>query len=213
VFLSNSLPTWWSIEHGLDLLKQGILWRVESGSKIQIWQDPWLPRAPTRKIIMKRGRSRIRWVSQLMVPGRREWDVPLLKTVIFPHDAQEVVKVWLFDRAPDDHVAWFYEKFGVFSIKSAYHLAVSLDCTDRDQVGCSARTDGRVFKCIWSANVPPKVRVFAWRLSQEGLATQTNRKSRGLEREATCQVCGTEDEFGYHAVVCCSMEVALRHEL
>jgi hypothetical protein len=49
----------------------------------------------------------------------------------------------------------------------------------------------------------------SWRLSQEALATQTNRKARKPEREATCQVCGREDESGYHAVVRCPQAAAL----
>jgi hypothetical protein len=149
VFPSNSSPTWRSIEHGLELLKQSIVWRVGSGSKIKIWRDPWLPWAPFRKILMKRGRAHIRWVSQLMVPCHREWGVPILRSVLFPHEVQEVLKVRLSYRAPDDHVAWFYEKSGVFSVKSAYHLAMSLECSNRYQVECSARADGSrpVFKC------------------------------------------------------------------
>jgi hypothetical protein len=50
-----------------------------------------------------------------------------------------------------------------------------------------------LFQAIWKAAVPPKVKIFAWRLSQEGLATQTNKKARTLE-EAICQVCGREDD-------------------
>jgi hypothetical protein len=147
-----------------------------------------------------------------MVPCRREWDVQL-KSVMFPHDVKEVLKVRFSVRMTKDHVAWFYEKTGIFSVKSAYHLAVHLDNDDGCHVGSSARSDGcrPGLKRIWSANVPPKVK--AWCLSQEGLATQSNRKSRGLEREATCQICGNRDETGYHAVVSCSMVVALRHEM
>jgi hypothetical protein len=110
VFPGNASPTWKSIEYGLDLLKHGIVWRLGSGSKIQIWHGPWLPRAPSRKISAKRGRMRLCWVSQLMVPGRREWDVQLLESVLLPHDIQEVLKVRLSVRAPEDHVTWFYEK-------------------------------------------------------------------------------------------------------
>jgi hypothetical protein len=75
--------------------------------------------------------------------------VPILRSVLFPHEVQEVLKVRLSYRAPDDHVAWFYEKSGVFSVKSAYHLAMSLECSNRYQVECSARADGSqpVFKC------------------------------------------------------------------
>jgi hypothetical protein len=55
--------------------------------------------------------------------------------------------------------------------------------------------------------------VFSWRLCQDGLSTQLNRKTRGLEQSAMCQVCRREDETGYHAVVCCPKTVALRYEL
>jgi hypothetical protein len=70
-----------------------------------------------------------------------------------------------------------------------------------------------MYNKIWSARVPPKVQVFTWRLSQEGSVTLTNRKSRGFERQATCQVCNREDESSYHAVVQCPMAVSLRKEM
>jgi hypothetical protein len=47
----------------------------------------------------------------------------------------------------------------------------------------SASPDGSrtIYKDIWSANVPQKVKIFAWRLAQEVLATQLNRTYRKLE--------------------------------
>jgi hypothetical protein len=70
-----------------------------------------------------------------------------------------------------------------------------------------------LYQEIWAAQVPPKVRIFSWKLSQEGLATQCNRKRRTLSADATCQICGTEEESGYHAVIRCTKAVALRHEI
>jgi hypothetical protein len=62
VFPGDASPTWKSIMHGLKPVKKGIIWRVGSGSKIQVWRDPWIPRPPSWKISLKKGRSRIRWV-------------------------------------------------------------------------------------------------------------------------------------------------------
>jgi hypothetical protein len=42
VFPGEASPTWRAIEYGLDLLKHGIIWRIGSGSKVQIWRDPWI---------------------------------------------------------------------------------------------------------------------------------------------------------------------------
>jgi hypothetical protein len=35
-------------------------------------------------------------------------------------------------------------------------------------------------KEIWTANVPPEVHIFAWKLWQDGLATQENRRRHRL---------------------------------
>jgi hypothetical protein len=101
-----------------------------------------------------------------MVPGRREWDIPLPYSMLYPQDVQEVLKLRLSAWATEYHVAWLYEKSSIFYVRSAYHLAVSMDKANENQEGCSARADGNRpgFKCIWSANVPLKVKVFAWRL-------------------------------------------------
>jgi hypothetical protein len=45
---------------------------------------------------------------------------------------------------------------------------------------------------------------------QEGLATQLNRKRRTLTKDATCEICGHEEESAYHAVVRCIKPTALR---
>jgi hypothetical protein len=47
VFSIESRATWKSTKHCLDLLKKGIIWRVRSGTKINIWRDAWIPRPPS----------------------------------------------------------------------------------------------------------------------------------------------------------------------
>lgn len=39
-FSGNASPGWRGIEYGLELLKQGIIWRVGNGRTIRIWRDP-----------------------------------------------------------------------------------------------------------------------------------------------------------------------------
>jgi hypothetical protein len=43
VFPVEESPTWRAVEHGLELLKKGIIWRISSGTKVNIWRDPWIP--------------------------------------------------------------------------------------------------------------------------------------------------------------------------
>jgi hypothetical protein len=75
--------------------------------------------------------------------------------------------------------------------------------------------DGRrpMYRGVWNTEAPPKVRVFTWRLAQEGLATQENRKQRKLCDTTIYQICGMEDEMGFHAVLRCTKVFALRLEM
>jgi hypothetical protein len=181
--------------HGLDLVKQGIIWRIGLGSKVNIWRDPWICRSPSRKITLKKGRGRMRWVSQLMVPGRHEWNEQILHECMYLHDVVEVLKIRLSKRVQADHIAWFYDRSGIFTTRSAYNLAVRIEKGLGEREGSSSRTDGTrpMYADIWKANVPAKVRIFVWRLAQKGLATRVNRRARKMETEAKCQLCGKEE--------------------
>jgi hypothetical protein len=97
---------------------------------------------------------------------------------MYPHDVAEVLKIRIPQRGGEDFVAWHYEKSGLFSVRSAYKLALDSEMAERAHERSSSRPSGdrSMFKEIWSAKVPPKVRVFAWRLAQEGIATDSNRK-------------------------------------
>jgi hypothetical protein len=150
-----------------------------------------------------------------MKPGRREWDEQLIRTHLYPHDAEEVLKVRLTERAEEDFIVWHFERSGVFTVKSAYRLAMDSDPDARRAEGSSSSPDGSrsLFKQIWSANLPPKVRIFAWKLMHEGLATQLNRERCTLAKDATCEICGREDESAYHAVIRCTKPFALRWAL
>lgn len=147
--------------------------------------------------------------------NRKEWDINKLKTCFFPHDIEEIMKIKLSERVIKDYIAWHLERFGIFTVKSAYWLAVRLDQQQQYQTGQSRNADGcrSLYQKIWAAPVPQKVRVFAWKLSQEALATQLNWKHRSLTRVGTCDICGMDDENGHHATVRCTKAAALRAEL
>ena len=40
--------TWQSIVAGIQTFKRGCIWRVGTGSHINIWQDPWVPTSPEK---------------------------------------------------------------------------------------------------------------------------------------------------------------------
>jgi hypothetical protein len=62
VFTGNGSSIWHAIEYGLQLLKQGAIWRVGNGINIRARRDPWIPRDGNYLPRSGQGRCRYRWV-------------------------------------------------------------------------------------------------------------------------------------------------------
>jgi hypothetical protein len=59
-FIKNASQTWQAIEHGLELLKKGAIWRIGSGTSVRIFRDNWIPRLDQPKLNGNRGNARLR---------------------------------------------------------------------------------------------------------------------------------------------------------
>jgi hypothetical protein len=60
VFRQDASPSWHGIEHGLELLKEGVITRVGNGKDIDIWRDNWIPRDHNLKLTRGKTKSRLR---------------------------------------------------------------------------------------------------------------------------------------------------------
>jgi hypothetical protein len=83
VFRAEASPVWHGIEHGLDLLKKGIVWQVGDGQSIRIWRDNWIQRNFALKAREGKTRTRYRRVNQLKVRGSDSWDEQLIRKIFF----------------------------------------------------------------------------------------------------------------------------------
>ena len=112
-------------------------------------------------------------------------------------------------------VAWHYENNGIFTVKSAYKLALNIKHLNHGNEGSSNQTTGgrSIWNCIWKANVPPKVRIFGWRVATDALPTKKNKWRRTLEANDRCYVCGSCTEDAHHAVIACTKARALRQAM
>ena len=53
--------------------------------------------------------------------------------------------------------------------------------------------------------MPPKVRVFWWRILHNSLPSKAELKRRHVEKESHCEVCGDPDETLYHIIFSCTV--------
>uniref|UniRef100_A0A8R7QAQ0 Reverse transcriptase zinc-binding domain-containing protein n=1 Tax=Triticum urartu TaxID=4572 RepID=A0A8R7QAQ0_TRIUA len=104
-------------------------------------------------------------------------------------------------RNQEDFIAWHPDKHRSFTVWSAYCLALDEQLRAQGSGASSCRPSGDRpdWKLIWQCAVPPKVRIFGWKLASDSLATQVNMCIRGMEEDPTCTLCGREQEDSFHA--------------
>lgn len=197
--------TWRSILRGLELLKEGIIWRVGDGGSINAWRDPWIPTGSTRRGVMFRGQVLVDKVSELINPILEQWDEELVTDLFGQEDAKEILVIPLRSGMVD-HVAWHFEPKGVFSVKSTYRLGVSIrEAKSHSDASSSSETQVNTSKWnkLWCMKLPAKVRIFLWRLAHDSLPTRMNIKRKHVDLDTLCPVCRRLDEDGGHTFLKC----------
>ena len=201
--------SWRSIVRGVQALKEGLIWRVGDGTQIDIWSDPWIPDGLTRRPITPRGQTLLRRVSELIDPESGDWDRQLIKSIFWEEDVIRILRIPV-KQDIEDLLAWHYDKNGIFSVKSAYHVLDDGRTRDR----CRQRGEGSgsttspkapefSWKRIWQLRCPPKIRHFLWRFTHNSLPLRINIARRGMEIDTRCPVCWRLDEDGGHCFLRC----------
>ena len=103
----------------------------------------------------------------------------------------------------EDSIIWIGNKRGVFSVRSAYYVALQV-VEKSEASGCSSgdcRT--RLWKKVWQLHLPAKIRIFAWKACLDGLPTKLNLAKRGVMVEAACPLCLKASEITSHVLFYC----------
>jgi len=124
---------------------------------------------------------------------------------------EAIARIKLPSRSTEDVLAWHAEKTGLFTVRSAYNLALKLKHGETMQSSSSSpEGERKLWSNIWGVDIPPKVKIFAWKLSKNILPTKHNKLKRKQEVEDIYDICGMEQETCFHAVVSCCRASDLR---
>ena len=157
-------------------------------------------------------------MSQLIDLERMIWRKDLIHKYFWPYDAEQILAIKLPLSRTEDFIAWQHEKSGVYSVKSAYKLAKDIQGEEAGtrQMSSGHQHGSPAWKAFWKIPLPHKVLIFGWKVANKGLATQDNKKRRGIEISSICKICGMEEESSMHALVRCyharSLREAIREE-
>ncbi|CAN6177270.1 unnamed protein product [Urochloa humidicola] len=143
------------------------------------------------------------------------WKEDLVHDFFRPHDVQQILAMRLPSRPCEDFIAWQFEKNGCYSVRSAYRMQMEMEnqMSGRGQTSTMINQSSPVWKVFWKIPIPHKVLNFGWKVAQNGLATQDNKKRRKLEVLSTCTICGMMEENAMHALVWCGHAQTLREAM
>ncbi|KAJ8451058.1 hypothetical protein Cgig2_026867 [Carnegiea gigantea] len=148
-----------------------LLARIEACA--QQLQHRWIPRPTTFKVIMpKLAHLPNLHVRDLIDFENVCWHVNLVKEYFLPLDAEMILAIPLCASWPNDKLIWHYCPDGSFSVRSAYHMIMK----DK-RLGGEGTSGPRqsVWKVIWDLCLPPRIKMFAWRICKGILPTNQAR--------------------------------------
>lgn len=123
------------------------------------------------------------------------WREDLIMRVM-PIDADLVLRIPLCTSWPSDKLIWHYSANGMFSVRCAYHLVHSLKFTN---LASSSKSRS---KELWRlVHVPPRIRMFMWRVGASALPTSANMGRRIPNFSMTCTICGAMEESDVHILL------------
>lgn len=135
-----------------------------------------------------------------------------VRNICIPPDANAILSIPLPAVRTTDQIAWHHEPTGVFLVRGAYRLALTEHCQSLSHGQGSNQPDGNrpIWDLLWCTDVQPKIKIFGWKLATNSLAVQENRARRLPNVLPICQICGSEAENGFHAIMRCPRSRALR---
>ena len=86
-------------------------------------------------------------------------------------------------------------------------MPIIIGVLDTMEEGESSLGDPRspLRKKLWHLNIPPKVRIFAWKMCMYALPTFVNLQRRGINLCEIFPACGKEPEITLHVLVKCKV--------
>ncbi|KAL5834454.1 hypothetical protein ACOSQ4_013951 [Xanthoceras sorbifolium] len=98
--------------------------------------------------------------------------------------------------------SYFLEsKTGEYSVKSGYRVAAQEKLS---LSGSSSSPDSKWWLALWNLNIPPKIKIFIWRVCHNAIPSLCNLCSRKIMVDPCCSRCGDAPESSAHALFWCS---------
>ena len=172
--------------------------RIDDGSRTNVWQQRWIPNHFNGTPLVVPDEQQVTRVSEL-ITASGGWNEEVIRQNFANIDAQAILRTPIRGTG-EDFWAWEPERHGCYTVKSAYRCIYNEKWQSDEQERASTSGD-LTWKQIWRLCVPPKVRVFWWRVVNGFLPAKGVLHKRHIERVPNCDVCGAEEESINHVLM------------
>ncbi|CAL1389906.1 unnamed protein product [Linum trigynum] len=118
----------------------------------------------------------------------RTWNHALLQTHFLPQDKQNILRIPILRQPAEDKRIWGRDKSGLYSVKSTYKALRASKEAEMGEIYTPIN-----WERIWKLQIPPKVKVFAWRWIRNIIPTGANILKRTTKGCDECPFCGQEE--------------------
>ena len=120
----NPSYTWRSLVAARGVLHRGLRWNIGNGWKAKIWTDRWIPTPNSFMVVSPRPKNaENELVETLLDRELGRWNTSAVRNNFLPHEAMTILSIPINQNLPDDSLVWAWMKKGIFTVKSAYHIA------------------------------------------------------------------------------------------
>lgn len=154
----------------------------------------------------------VQWDEETTVEGlfwmeSKQWNVGLLNELFSQEEVDLIRGIPLSLRNIADRRVWHFEKPGKFTVRSAYHVAKGMNIANGEEAASSSSPSNSLgeslWRKLWSAYVPGKVKVCVWRACLDSLPTRLDLSKKKVPITVDCVVCGGQVELAEHVLRDC----------
>ncbi|XP_019098912.1 PREDICTED: uncharacterized protein LOC109132195 [Camelina sativa] len=86
---------WRSIHQSIQLIKQGLSWRIGDSNTVRIWSDNWIdnPPRPARMAHQNQQGLKSPKVTDLMIPSTSQWSSERVQELVHPEDIKHIRRI------------------------------------------------------------------------------------------------------------------------
>ncbi|XP_050290016.1 uncharacterized protein LOC126728194 [Quercus robur] len=165
---------------------------AKQGWRLQVGHDSLVYRVLKAKYFPR--------VAKLLDSEKGEWRTEVIDTVFLPHEADIIKSIPISARLPPDKLIWSETPNGLFTVRSAYKMAVNLLLSPNKGASSDASKLRSFWRRIWSIPVPYKIRHFMWHACRNALSKKDNLMRRKIVQDEVCEGCKEASESVFHVL-------------